>query len=152
MARPATIALVAVIVLAADAMAQSGDITALDGDTVISNGRTYRLTGFDAPETGDRAKCSQERILGGMARTRLQALINQGNLELTEVRCSCVPGTHGSRFCNYGRACATLKGGGKDVGKTLIAAGVARPFICGKYRCPRRQGWCGETPPVPGRM
>ena len=142
--------LIAVIVLAATLTA--GDITVVDGDTVISNGTTYRLTGFDSPETGDRAKCSQERILGGMARTRLQALINQGNVELTEVRCSCVPGTHGTRFCNYGRSCAILKVGGKDVGQTLIAAGLARPFICGKYRCPRRQGWCGEAPPVPGRV
>jgi endonuclease YncB( thermonuclease family) len=151
MIRAPALVLVAMLVVSA-AAAQSGAITVLDGDTVISNGRTYRLVGFDAPETGERAKCNEERILGGMARTRLQALINQGNVELTEVRCSCVPGTHGTRFCNYGRGCASLKVGGVDVGATLIAAGLARPFVCSKYRCPRRQGWCGEAPPVPGRV
>jgi endonuclease YncB( thermonuclease family) len=151
MIRAPALVLVAMLVVSA-AAAQSGAITVLDGDTVISNGRTYRLVGFDAPETGERAKCNEERILGGMARTRLQALINQGNVESIEVRCSCVPGTHGTRFCNYGRACATLKVGGVDVGSTLITAGLARPFVCSKYRCPRRQGWCGEAPPVPGRV
>jgi endonuclease YncB( thermonuclease family) len=118
-------------------------VVAIDDDTILANGKTYRLVGFDTPETGDKAKCDSERILGGMARARLAALIAQGNMELTEVRCSCVPGTHGTRFCNYGRACATLKVRGVDVGLTLIAENLARPFVCGTYRCPRRQGWCG---------
>jgi endonuclease YncB( thermonuclease family) len=88
-----------------------------------------------------------------MARARLQALINgRGKLELTEVRCSCLPGSEGTRFCNYGRACGTLKVRGVDVGRTLIAEGLARPYICSKYRCPRRQGWCGEAAPVPSRV
>src|SRR5262245_7194491 len=123
-------------------MAQTVGIVPIDGDTVIQGGRTYRLVGFDTPETGEKAKCNAERILGGMAHARLQQLINQGNVELIEVRCSCVPGTAGTRFCNYGRACGTLKVRGKDVGSILIAERLARPFICGKYSCPKRQGWC----------
>src|SRR5262245_43020109 len=91
--------LVAVIVLAATRAtgAAAQTVVAIDGDTILANGKTYRLVGFDTPETGERAKCAAERILGGMASARLQALIGKGNLELTEVRCSCVPGTQGTR-------------------------------------------------------
>jgi endonuclease YncB( thermonuclease family) len=141
MTRFAAVALTAMLI-AAVAAAQTGGIEVVDGDTVSSNGKTYRLVGFDTPETGDRAKCAAERILGGMARARLAALINGGGLELIEVRCSCAPGTHGTRFCNWGRSCAILKVRGVDVGQTLIVEGLARPFACGKYRCPKRQGWC----------
>src|SRR5262245_48055340 len=105
MTRLAAIALAPL--LAAGAAAQT--VTAVDGDTVLANGKTYRLVGLDAPETGDKAKCDAERILGAMATARLQALIDKGKVELAEVACSCVPGTAGTRFCNYGRACATLK-------------------------------------------
>jgi endonuclease YncB( thermonuclease family) len=38
----------------ASAVAQTGAITVLDGDTVVLNAKTYRLVGFDAPETGER--------------------------------------------------------------------------------------------------
>jgi endonuclease YncB( thermonuclease family) len=140
MTRLATATLAMLVVAAA--VAQPGGIEVVDGDTVIMAGTTYRLVGFDAPETGDKARCAAERILGGMARARLAALINGGGLELTEVACSCAPGTAGTRWCNYGRACATLKAQGVDVGQTLIAEGLAKPFVCGRYSCPRRQGWC----------
>lgn len=33
------------------------DVRVLDGDTIAVRGVTYRLVGFDAPETGDRARC-----------------------------------------------------------------------------------------------
>ena len=133
--------LVAVIVLAA-ASAQTGTITALDGDTVISNGKTYRLIGFDVPEPGDRAECEAERALGEKAKARLRTLINRGGVELTEVRCACLSGTQGTWFCNGGRSCAILKVRGRDVGSILIREGLARPFACWKYQCPMRQSWC----------
>jgi endonuclease YncB( thermonuclease family) len=140
--------LVAVIVLAAtltaDAMAQSGDVTVVDGDTVTSNGKTYRLVGFDVPETGDRVECEAERVLGKKAKARLRTLINRGDVDLTEVRCACLPGTQGTWFCNGGRSCAILKVRGRDVGSILIREGLARPFVCWKYQCPMRQSWCGR--------
>jgi hypothetical protein len=70
------------------------------------------------PERGEKAKCPAERILGGMAHARLKALIDQGkgSVQLTEVACTCVPGTHGTRLYNYGRVCGTLKIRNKEVG------------------------------------
>jgi len=117
------------------------DISISDGDTIRARGKTYRLVGFDTPEIQD-AKCAIERQLGAQAMARLQAIISKGNLSLTEVTCSCVPGTHGTRFCNLGRLCGTLTVNGEDVGNILIREGLAHPFKCGKYRCPQRQGWC----------
>ena len=140
------------VLLAAGAAAQTGTMTVVDGDTVTTGGKVYRLINFDAPETGDRAKCPAERALGEKAKTRLQQLIAGVGLELTEVRCSCYPWTWGTRLCNNGRACATLKVRGVDVGRMLIAEGLARPYICNRYRCLRQKSWCGEAPPAPGRV
>jgi endonuclease YncB( thermonuclease family) len=40
-----------------------GAIEVIDGDTVRTHGRTVRLVGFDAPESGLRAQCETERTL-----------------------------------------------------------------------------------------
>jgi endonuclease YncB( thermonuclease family) len=117
------------------------DMAIVDGDTIRARGKTYRLVGFDAPETVN-AKCDAERELGERAAKRLKQIADLGALDLKEVPCSCLPGTHGTRFCNYGRSCGALTAGGNDVGFILIREGLARPFRCGKYRCPRRRGWC----------
>ena len=119
----------------------AGDIHVSDGDTIYARGNTYRLVGFDTPETF-KAKCAAERALGVTARARLQALVNGGGLDLTEVPCACAQKDRGTKWCNYGRACGTLKARGIDVGKVLIGEGLARPYVCGATRCPKRQGWC----------
>jgi endonuclease YncB( thermonuclease family) len=119
----------------------ANEIRVSDGDTIFAKGKVYRLVGFNAPETF-KAKCADERTLGVKAHKRLQALINGGDIDLTEVLCSCAPGTHGTQFCNYGRSCAVLKAKGVDVGRTLISEGLAEVYICGAHRCPRRRDWC----------
>jgi endonuclease YncB( thermonuclease family) len=117
------------------------EIHIADGDTISTKGKTYRLVGFDTPETF-KAKCEEERALGVRAYKRLRELLLSGGIDLTPVRCSCYPGTEGTRYCNWGRACAKLTVKGIDVGTTLISEGLARKYECGVYRCPKRKGWC----------
>jgi endonuclease YncB( thermonuclease family) len=141
------IVIAAVAILFASSLAtlaqplQPRDCWVKDGDTIQCGGITYRLVGFDAPET-TRAKCAAERELGERAATRLRALMDQGELMLAEITCSCLPGTHGTWFCNWGRRCAVLTAQREDVGYTLVNEGLAREYRCSTYRCPRRRPWC----------
>lgn len=125
---------------AADPIAPS-DIEVVDGDTIRVDGRRWRLVGFDAPETNN-ARCPAERVQGHIAKKRLQAIVDDGALDLTEVVCNCRDGTHGTQACNYGRACGVLTSNGRDVGAMLISEGLARPYICRGTRCPRKPSWC----------
>jgi endonuclease YncB( thermonuclease family) len=118
-----------------------GQIEVLDGDTIRVAGETFRLVGFDAPESY-RARCASERELGNRATFRLRQLVARGGLDLERVACSCRSGTEGTPRCNYGRSCATLTSRGRDVGVVLIAEGLARPFVCGRTSCPSRVSWC----------
>lgn len=119
-------------------------IHVIDGDTVAlkGSGPHIRLVGFNAPETRN-AQCSEEAELGERAKDRLNQLVSDGSLDLIFVRCSCQPGTEGTRWCNYGRRCGTLTAHGQDVGRTLIAEGLAVPFVCGETSCPPTpRPWC----------
>jgi endonuclease YncB( thermonuclease family) len=117
-------------------------ISVVDGDTVRANGQVYRLVGFDTPEFGSLARCERERKLADTATNRLRQLIANGQSALEPVRCSCPPGTEGTRACNHGRLCAVLRAEGRDVGPILISEGLARPYMCGQTGCPKRQSWC----------
>src|SRR4051794_15174480 len=96
----------------------SDRVRVIDGDTVrLFNKRPdVRLVGFNAPETR-RAHCDAERVLGDKATRRVRDLVRDGPLEFLPVACACKVGTEGTRFCNYGRSCGTLKVAGKDVGE-----------------------------------
>jgi endonuclease YncB( thermonuclease family) len=113
-------------------------IEVIDGDTVRFEGAMYRLTGFDTPERGDKARCDNERTRAEAATTRLRALIASGDARLTRVVCSCRPGQEGTKNCNYGRLCGSLSIGGRDVGSILIGEGLAHPYACGATTCPPR--------------
>ena len=121
----------------------SPSISVLDGDTVRFDGATYRLVGFNTPETGSLARCDRENALGRAATLRLREIVAAGSLDLERVSCACRSGTEGTRNCNYGRLCATLKSDGRDVGGILIAEGLAHEYTCRGSSCPRRQSWCG---------
>jgi hypothetical protein len=71
-----------------------GAIEVIDGDTIRAHGRTVRLVGFDATETGLRAQCESERALAAKATFRLRQLVSGGGLDL-ETRPMFVPAGHG---------------------------------------------------------
>ena len=127
------------------AVANSLSVRVIDGDTIsLQDGKpNVRLVGFNAPETGSRAKCEAERQKGEAATQRLRELVSNGRSEFKQVACSCAHGTEGSDACNYGRRCGTLRVNGADVGSTLINEGLAVRFVCGATSCPPLpRPWC----------
>jgi endonuclease YncB( thermonuclease family) len=121
---------------------QSGRIEVIDGDTVRFNGERYRLVGIDTPESGDRARCDDERRRAEAATKRLRALVASGDARLTRVACACRPGQEGTPNCNYGRLCGSLLIDGRDVRSILISEALAHPYNCGATSCPQRRPWC----------
>lgn len=115
----------------------------IDGDTVrLASGETIRIRNIDAPETA-RAKCEAEAALGHRAKARLAQLLREGELRIS--RCEPPPqdafrgGAPLKAWrCQdiYERTLATIEAGGRDVGETLIAEGLAT-------RWPRRFDGCG---------
>ena len=117
----------------------------IDGDTIsLGDGRpNVRLVGFNAPETGNRARCEAERHKGEAAKQRLRELVTIGRPDFQQIACACAPGTEGTDACNFGRRCGTLQVNGVDVGATLIGEGLAVRFICGATSCPTLpRPWC----------
>jgi micrococcal nuclease len=107
-------------------------IRVIDGDTVedMSADITYRIVNIDTPETGSRARCAAERDLGNRATQRTRALIAAaGNVELRST----------GRIDRYGRTIAFVLIDGRDLGETLIAGGLARPWRG------RREPWCDAS-------
>ena len=127
------------------AVANSLSVRVIDGDTIsLQDGKpNVRLVGFNAPETGSRAKCEAERQKGEAATQRLRELVSNGRSDFHQVACSCPSGTEGTDVCNFGRRCGTLRVNGVDVGSTLINEGLAVRFVCGATSCPPLpRPWC----------
>ena len=103
----------------------------IDGDTLedMSADITYRIENIDTPETGSRARCQAERDLGNRATQEARALISAGNVELRST----------GRIDRYGRTIAFVLIDGRDLGETLIAGGLARPWRG------RREPWCDTS-------
>jgi micrococcal nuclease len=101
----------------------------IDGDTLedMREDVTYRVVNIDTPETGPRARCDAERNLGNRATEMVRALVSGAQqMEMRET----------GRIDRYGRTIAFVLIDGRDLGETLIAQGVARPWRG------RREPWC----------
>jgi micrococcal nuclease len=115
----------------AERPAPTRQIRVIDGDTIrdLASDITYRIVNIDTPETGARARCLAERELGDRATHQARTLITEA--EVVDVRPT-------GRTDRYGRAIAFVVVDGRDLGETLIAAGLARPWRG------RREPWCDE--------
>lgn len=103
---------------------------AVDGDTVTHEGERIRIANIDAPEI-HHAQCDAEKRLGLVAKRRIAELLASGEAIVHRGD----PET-GRKKDRYGRILATIEVGGRDVGKIMIAEGLARPWAG------RRQPWC----------
>ena len=101
-----------------------------DGDSVRFDGKAHRIANIDAPELR-HAQCDAEGRLALLAKRRLEQILASGKIEIVIGD----PAT-GRTFDRYERILATIKVDGKDVGETLIAEGLARPWEG------RRRSWC----------
>ena len=107
----------------------SKQIVIVDGDTIKFDKTTYRLMGFDAPETY-QAKCEKEWHRGKMSSIRLDELINeQEYIELDVMGLD-----------KYRRRLAVLYINGIDVAIVMIREGHAVAYN-GRTK---RRDWCND--------
>lgn len=98
----------------------------IDGDTFEHKGEIIRIANIDTPETGGRAECDAERMLGDAASDALTQILAK---PYTIIR----DGTD-----RYGRTLATIEAAsGEDVGELLIERQLAVEWSG------RRHDWCG---------
>jgi endonuclease YncB( thermonuclease family) len=76
----AILILIATVAAGAAEPIAPGAIEVIDGDTIRAHGRSVRLVGFDAPESGFRAQCESERALAAKATFRLRQLVSAGGV------------------------------------------------------------------------
>lgn len=91
----------------------------VDGDTFWLGGTKIRIADIDTPEVGKPA-CAGEAALGMRATARLETLLKAGPFELHSVdRDEDV----------YGRKLRTVLRDGRSIGDTLVAEGLAHPWL-----------------------
>ncbi len=110
-------------------------IQVIDGDTIAVKARIWlgqdvetrvRLEGVDAPELAGR--CERERARAARARAFLEAMVDGGEVVLSQIQYG--------KFA--GRVVARVETlAGEDLSAALLAAGLARPYAGGA-----RTPWC----------
>ncbi len=103
----------------------SGAVRIVDGDTFWLGGEKIRIADIDTPEV--RGRCPYEIELAARATRRMEALLNEGAFELQPVD---------RDEDRYGRKLRIVTRGGRSLGDTLVAEGLARPYAGG------RRPWC----------
>jgi micrococcal nuclease len=100
----------------------------VDGDTLWLDGTKIRIADIDTPETHE-PRCAAEAERGRRATERLKDWLNAGPFDV-------VAASDGYAD-RYGRKLRILARGGRSVGDTLIAEGLAHPWDGARH------GWCG---------
>ena len=92
-----------------------------DGDSLRCNGERIRLIGIDAPELADSPRCHDARRARSNCDQKAALASRDYLRSLTrgEVRCRI------EARDRYGRALAKCQSAGVDLGKAMIAAGMA---------------------------
>lgn len=91
-----------------------------------------RVLGIDTPERGGRAKCAREREMATKATALTRFLVGDAQKHKRPIGFSKIG------WDKYGgRVDAEVTIDGRSLSRTLIAAGLARPYDGGK-----RSGWC----------
>jgi len=103
------------------------NITVVQGDTIVVNGRHLRLASIVTPQPAPNAKCVAEAVAARQAHLRLVAL-SQG------VQAVAIEPT--GKVDGYGRTEANVLFDGHDPTSTLIEEGLALPAA------PVRTDWC----------
>lgn len=106
---------------------------AIDGDTVDYGGKHYRLKRYNTPESYG-AQCRAEKMLGILAKKRLQTLLNSQGI----VSFSVDP-----KPDKYGRGLMDLTLNGQHI-STYMVPDFAEAYDCPNNRCPRRADWCAK--------
>ncbi|MGN6356949.1 MAG: thermonuclease family protein [Novosphingobium sp.] len=101
----------------------------VDGDTIWYRGTKIRLADVNTPETG-QPRCTREGELVAAATLRLTELLNAGPFSLEPID---------RDRDRYGRALRVISRGGRSLGDTLAAEGLAEPWR--GYR----GNWCRPT-------
>ena len=89
----------------------------IDGDTLRQGRQRYRVENIDAPERGRRAQCPEERALAEASRAYLIEWVAEARR---------VEAHPTGRRDRYGRVVARIDVDGADLGKRLIARGLAQ--------------------------
>lgn len=100
---------------ARDGIVDAGQLRVIDGDTVALGGERIRLDGIDAPELSARGGCIKSMRAGAAAKAAAEKLLQPG---------------HAVRIVrtgqdDLGRTLARIAVNGRDLGETLIRAGLA---------------------------
>lgn len=100
-------------------------IHVVDGDTIKLGTQSLRLVNIDTPEIRS-AQCPEENALGEQARTRLKALLSEGQIAILP----------NGKLDKFGRPLVKLEIAGKDAGEILVSEGLARIWQG------RNETWC----------
>lgn len=113
---------------AAAAPVAAHDLRVIDGDALenLRTGERLRIVNIDTAELSDGASCSAERAHAQAAKSRLRAILRQGDLVRLDRKGEDA----------YGRMLAHVRIDGADVGALLVSEGLARPWTG------RREPWC----------